>query len=295
MKKIISNILLIFTVLKITAQAYVPFQFGATRWQYQESFFSNTKYNCYFSIDTVGKIINGKKYLSIQKNNMPIPNGKHYSYLYDDTAQRKVYFYDSVSATENLLYNFAANEGDTLQIKEFMVPNSAIIADSIIIDSIVIKTINTIPRKFFYFKRLKGWGSFNYYIEGIGSNNELFAPTFRGLITDPDMRLDCMKYGGATSYPDTLNGLNKCTLVTGLKNNLGNFKDYFVLPNPSKNGVFYLNVKASSQWQVFNMIGAIVASGNSNEINLINNNSGIYFLKIIDDENNFCVQKIVKE
>jgi hypothetical protein len=66
-----------------------------------------------------------------------------------------------------------------------------------------------------------------------------------------------------------------------------------IYPNPSS-GIFNISVPIRS-WQVFNMQGQLIATGKSNNINLKNNNDGMYLLKIVDDNNVTSIIKLLKE
>lgn len=59
-----------------------------------------------------------------------------------------------------------------------------------------------------------------------------------------------------------------------------------IYPNPSSDGVF--NLATATNWEVFNLSGKLIATGNNKEVALFNVPNGIYILKIND-----TIQKIV--
>ena len=108
-------IISLFLTIKSFSQAYVPFQFGNTRWAYMKTnTFGNTPY-FYFSKDTNGIYFNGNKYWKIEKQTSPTYTPSiSYGYIFDDTLSKKVFYYSNSSGLSNLLYDFSANVGDTI-------------------------------------------------------------------------------------------------------------------------------------------------------------------------------------
>jgi Secretion system C-terminal sorting domain len=297
MKKLSIFLIVVFLANKLFAQAYVPFLNVGTTWQFEQQDLGYTGCYTYSIIDSIGKLVNGKKYLAISRSVTSKPPAFFSGYLFDDTLQRKVYAYDSISGTESLLYNFAASVGDTITFKNF-ISSATIIADTIIIDSIITKMVNATARKFFYYKRipkLGSWSGSGYYVEGIGSSNDLFAPDYMHFVTDPFVQLRYMKVNNTVIYPDTLNGYYKCIPQAIAINSLNKNNNYYVAPNPSQTGLFYLNVTPTTQWQVFNMQGQLITTGKASTINLKSNNDGMYLLKIIADNNVTTIIKLIKE
>jgi len=284
----------LFLTIKSFSQAYIPFQFGNTRWKNTEADFGYSKNICYFSTDTVGILINGKKYLPIEKSQSPTPLGGVYRYIYDDTAQRKVFVFNPIDSTENLLYDFSAHAGDT--IKGIMKINhftSFVDLDTVIVDSVITKNINSINRKYFYIKNIHGWHELPY-IEGIGSTAELFDPTLKNKWTDPVFYFNCYQYNANTLYPDTLNGTNTCNNFLTSVYDLKNTNSICIYPNPSERGIFNINTTEKFEWKVLNLEGEIISVGNQYIIDISNQAIGIYYLQI-QTEKEIVTKKIIKE
>jgi hypothetical protein len=221
--KYVLLIILTLSFLDATAQSYVPFQFGDTRWMYNEQNMFNTKSYCYFSKDTTGYIFNGTKYYRLDKLNSPTYSPSiNYSYLYDDTANRKVFTLDTLTNTAYLLYDFASNIGDTI----YSIYNLGAL-DTVIVDSIKSLPINLINRKHYFvhsYKQLVPQP--RVWIEGIGSTYDLFYPTI--ILPDPIFYLVCQEYNTATNFGDAISCSNFLTNTS----NIANFKTIEVYPNP---------------------------------------------------------------
>lgn len=61
-------------------------------------------------------------------------------------------------------------------------------------------------------------------------------------------------------------------------NNKGNVESIQVFPNPSLDGRFTLST--NSEWEVVNLNGTLISSGETEVINLENQSSGVYYLKV---------------
>jgi hypothetical protein len=166
--------------------------------------FGNTPY-FYFSKDTNGIYFNGNKYWKIEKQTSPTYTPSiSYGYIFDDTLSKKVFYYSNSSGLSNLLYDFSANVGDTIN----SVGNPVAI-DTVIVDSIKFISSNSIIRKQIYLHSIRFTNpQTKIWIEGIGSTYDLFYPTIT--LPDPLFNLICFQYNSNTLYPDTLNGANTC-------------------------------------------------------------------------------------
>ncbi len=154
-------------------------------------------------MDTTGYYHNGNKFWKIEYLQAPTytPTNAGY-YIFDDTAQRKVFTIDTTTNQEYLLYDFSANVGDTV----FSVYNgTAYGLDTVIIDSI--HTINS--RKYIYSHGISSpWHEVCVWIEGIGSRYNLFLPSKQiPSILEIFYRLVCHQYNGNINY-GTVNECN---------------------------------------------------------------------------------------
>ncbi len=284
-------IILTLTFVNSTAQSYIPFQFGDTRWMYNEQNIFNTKSYCYFSKDTTGYNFNGTKYYRIDKLNSPTYSPSiNYSYLYDDTANRKVFTLDTLTNTAYLLYDFSTNVGDTI----YSIYNLGAL-DTVIVDSIKSLPINLINRKHFFvhsYKQLVPQS--RVWIEGIGSNYDLFYPTL--ILPDPLFYLVCQEYNTATNFGDALSCSNFLTNTS----NIANFKTVEIYPNPSSDRI---TVHTQSSFQEITIIISdltgtpLLQKKNITqeymEIDISFLKSGIYSIELIERNTNKYWRKLL--
>lgn len=203
------NYILIFIFLLFSkfllAQSYIPFQFGNTRWMYNEIKMFSTKSFCYFSFDTSGYYHNGNKFWKIEYVLNPTYSPSNiYRYVYDDTIARKIYTIDTISNTTFLLYDFSANVGDTIN----SVYNVGYL-DTVVVDSINYISINTILRKHIYVHSKNNVNLSKTWIEGIGSTYELFYPSIH--LPDPVYELICQEYNTFINFGTNLGCSNFIT------------------------------------------------------------------------------------
>lgn len=276
------------------SQAYIPFQFGNTRWKYAELNFSYTRNYCYFSTDTNKIIINGHNYLPIEKSNSPVSFGGVYQYIYDDTSNRKVFVFNPIDSAINLLYDFSAQAGDTIRgIYNYNLLGNFAILDTIKIDSIITKNVNAINRKFFYFSHIGNWGLKMYYVEGIGSMYDLFSPT-KYMATDPDFMFNCYQNNNHTAFPDTSNGdycLNFLTSTIEVE------KQSQISVSTISNTGLYEIINPNNKyftWKLYNFTGQLIAENKTNQINISSSPTGIYLLQI-QTKNSSKTFKLIKK
>lgn len=291
MKKYILIYLILLSSQIMLSQSYVPFQFGNTRWMYNEEKMFSTKSYCYFSMDTVGYYHNGNKYSKIEFVQAPAysPSNTVY-YVFDDTTQRKVFMLDTSTNQENLLYDFSANVGDTI----FSVYNGSTYGlDTVIIDSI--KTINS--RKYFYSHRINiAWSEICVWIEGIGSNYDLFLPSIKipGIL-EVYLRLICHQHNNNINY-GTVNECNNFLTSTPTFQKDDNTLQ--VQYNPINRYVTVSNIQnIQYHFSFFDISGKLLIKSTSNsmskQISLHNLSSGIYFYKVTTHSNQLSGKIIV--
>lgn len=203
-KYILIYIILIFPKL-INAQSYVPFQFGNTRWMFNETKMFGSNSFCYFSSDTTGYYHNGKKFWKIEYVLNPTYSQSNiYRYIYDDTSARKIYTIDTITNISYLLYDFSASVGDTIN----SIYNLGFL-DSVVIDSINNITINTILRKHIYVHSINNVNIVRTWIEGIGSTYELFYPSI--YLPDPVYNLVCQEHNAFINFGNNIECSNFLT------------------------------------------------------------------------------------
>ena len=213
-----------------------------------------------------------------------IPTG-YKGAIRQDTAGKKVFYISPTDTTEQLLYDFTMQVGDTVRgyIESFAFPPDIVQS----IDSVLVGST--------YRKR---WNINNCYniqfIEGIGSTYGLFERS-PGCITDhEDYSLTCFHQNGQTLYPDTT---TNCQLITSI-NSIDNYSNQFkVFPNPS-NGSFTIDFDNADikEIKLTDLLGKIILQQMTNmqtQIKIDNLQGRTYILNIIDRENRTINRKII--
>lgn len=150
-----------------------------------------------------------------------------------DTAQRKVYYYDVLNQTEKIMYDFNLQIGDTLDESKVIWGNISYIH--------VITSIDSIPINGFFRKRFNYNGSFLFgchdssIIEGIGGTSGLTAAP--STCFEYFANLTGFKQNGISMYPDS-NAY--CVVISGAEN-LTNTTNLYVYPNPFINELNIIN------------------------------------------------------
>jgi hypothetical protein len=194
-----------------------------------------------------------------------------------DIFNKKVFYLPPAQLTEQLLYDFTMEVGDTVKgYLQFLSssPDTVLVIDSVLIGNN-------------YHKRWLINPCYEIYlIEGVGSTFGLLKPS-PGCATDmDDYSLSCFSQDGQTLYP---NPSSDCQLITST-----NITDLFsgeirVFPNPSNGSITieFNHPFGISEVRINDMIGNIVLQNqvsNQNEVNLKNLSPGTYILTIISKE-----------
>jgi hypothetical protein len=123
-----------------------------------------------------------------------------------DTANRKVFYVPPSDSTEQLLYDFSMQVGDT--VKGYI--------ESIILPLDTVQSIDSVLVGNNYRKRWLINSCYNIMlIEGIGSTFGLIEPSPGCILDVPYYELICFKQNGMTLYPDTN---ANCEVITDVKN-----------------------------------------------------------------------------
>lgn len=256
------NFLILFLLFSkvALAQSYMPFQFGNTRWMFNIEKMYSTKSYCYFSKDTAGYYYNGKKYWRIEYIEAPTYTPTNWGfYIFDDTAQRKVFTIDTSTHQENLLYDFSANIGDTI-FSVYNGPHDGL--DTVIIDSI--KTINS--RKRIYSHRIANitWPFERCeWIEGIGSSYDLRKPSRKlSYLLEIDYRLICHQYNGNINYGTFIGCDNFQTSIISIDKNNQKINVHY---NPFLNSITVSNLlNENYTMSLYDITGKLILEATSN-------------------------------
>ena len=193
-----------------------------------------------------------------------------------DTLLKSVYIVKPFNNTEQLLYDFTLQVGDTLK---GVIASISVDADTVIsIDSILVGG-----------SYRKKWNITNgiSIIEGLGSTYGLVQNSTAGLIgTFSNFSITCFSQNGASIYP---NNTISCPLITSLNTLNEIVKEIKIYPNPSK-GIFIVDFNGLEIKEIIlnDLFGQLILKENtSNSINLSIDNlkTGLYILTIIDKNN----------
>lgn len=189
-----------------------------------------------------------------------------------DIPNKKVYFIPPLSSTENLLYDFTMEIGDT--VPGFITSYS---------DDIVI-SIDSVFVGDDYRKRWLTNSDYDiYYIEGIGSTYGLLEYSPGGMFDAPYYYLDCFIQNEQTIYPDPE---LPCQLITSVNNN-EDLKDIFdVYPSPAKD-ILFIDNASGSHVQLFSITGLLISESEIKtehfELKLKGVPAGMYYLRFEKD------------
>ncbi len=295
--KIYLILLFTFLTIKVNAQTnlYHPFPESAASWNFHYNLYCNggnsdELYSILISGDT---IIQSQTYHKldipyIKSNNSGICDHKMNGYqgaFRQDKVNRKVYFIRPSETTEQLLYDFTLQVGDTVK---------GVLA-SFTGYSDTVKSIDSVQVGDTYRKRWIINSCYNInLIEGIGSTYGLINPS-PGCATDlMDYSLTCFQQNSESLYPDFK---TNCDLISssGPVNMISD--QVIVYPNPSDGLItIELNEEGSYSIQLVDILGNILLVKEINKqqkTEICDTPSGMYFLRIIDKDKNIQTVKII--
>jgi hypothetical protein len=132
------------------------------------------------------------------------------------------------------------------------------------------------------------------------ANNIIFNPNDKGyILVGAGLRLSTNGVSYANTQPWILsvdsNGCvnTSCAIPLNNKEVIKENKSISIYPNPSYNGIFYINTTEKIKWKIINIEGNIITQGNQNNIDISKEAIGIYILQI-NTKNNFQIIKLQK-
>jgi len=207
--------------------------------------------------------------------------------LRNDSANKKVFYYDQTNNQECLLYDFSVNVGDSIPNWWTYCVNGPSYWKVISIDSILVGTA--------YHKRFNINGQLipdTSIIEGVGSltgllGSHAFFENFNQLV--------CFSVLNQTMYTNPNSSL-LCGVV-----GINEAKDDFlfsIFPNPSS-GIFSIrSLEMISEIKIENVLGEKIYSSqinsNKSEIDLAKQPQGIYFIKV-NSEKGTAIKRLIKQ
>jgi len=203
-----------------------------------------------------------------------------------DTLNRRVFIIPSTAITEQLLYDFTMQVGDT--VKGYIETN--------LNHKDVVESIDTVLVGNNYRKRWKINSGYSiYFIEGIGSTYGLIEYSPGTVVDWADISTSCFRQNGITLYPDTI---TNCGLITSVKPIEIQNDQLRIYPNPSY-GSFTIEFDKSiniKEILLTDLLGKIIIqqqTGNLTKIIITDLQSETYILTIIDKDNNLLNKKII--
>lgn len=212
----------------------------------------------------------------------------YYTYLRNDTANKKVYAY--INGNDSLIYDFDMTIGDSLYST---IQNGW--GSDINIDTIYTATYYGVNRKVIATKDTFG-NIQRKLIEGLGSEFGFIAYSY-----DPGFEngafTKCIKFNGTTLYGDSS---ISCDLALGISELKSNF-DLKVFPNPTTNRITIEtkeNTMTPYNIELKTIYGNTIINKqtflNTEILNLENLPTGIYLLAI-KSSNKLKVERIIKQ
>lgn len=262
----------------LSAQPYRPFPDSNAVWTVGVydvfgTFHSRHTYRIADSnVDTVIQTFSYKKIFFFTAAGVP-----YYKGAIRQTTDRKVFFVQQDSINEQLLYDFAADIGDTVK---------NVYSDWNVTEPVhdeVIEDVDSILLNDGYHRRLHLPLGF-YWIEGIGSTGGLFESTYGGTFSIV-YKLDCFMTDNITSFP---NGGANC-LVLSADEEQDPETGVIIYPNPCAGEInirLNLSITEELSFKLYNSVGECVYqtsfSGNSCSLFIDQKKlpSGIYFYEL---------------
>ena len=296
MKKLFTFLALVFCLNgKAQTNIYHPFPDSNAVWN--ETFYTPpvgfTNYNGYYIYflagDTIISSLDYKKvlttgtwvYSSSLNGFVNYFQNKYVGAIRQDILNKKVYFCDSSSITDRLLYNFNLNVGDTLPITFNNTVNTNYVSS---IDSIL---IGTSYRKQFHISKAGAYTSpdsnYTVLIEGIGSACGLIDPIIPGGPWNYT-RLNCFSQNNRVVYSP----YGHCDSTLSIKTINTQETIFNIYPNPS-NGSFVIEPSNQTKqtMQVYDVNGKLVLSQTitgKTSIDASSLNEGVYNISLISNE-----------
>ena len=203
-----------------------------------------------------------------------------------DTFNKKVFIIPPTTVTEQLLYDFTMQVGDTVRGYIETNTNPKDVVESI--DSVLVGNN--------YHKR---WSiNPNYYIsfiEGVGSTYGLIEYSPGGVVDLADISTTCFQQNGITLYPDTI---SNCELITSIAPKDNKNEAFRIYPNPF-HGSFTvefdksINIEEIRLTDIFGRIILKQQTGTLTKIEIGNLQDQIYILTIIDKDSKTTNEKII--
>ncbi|MBP1664601.1 MAG: hypothetical protein H6Q19_1741, partial [Bacteroidetes bacterium] len=202
-----------------------------------------------------------------------------------DIAAKKVYFVPRNEKTEQLLYDFTLQIGDT--VKGYLQANLS--------QKDTIKSIDSVLVGNSYRKRWLVNSNYNiYFIEGLGSTYGLFEQSPGSTPDFPDFSINCYRENSQTLYPDSQ---TNCELISSVKRIEANSNQIRILPNP-QNGSLQIEFNNTDiiEIKIIDLSSKVIfqqSTTNMKTILIDRLQSGLYILTGKDKTNRLITKKLI--
>jgi len=292
MKKITRHLLIVGILLtfipNVQSTTYYPFPERNATWNFHFSLIgitesANEDYSISISGDTTINALTYHKLMSAFANTVALKGYK--GAIRQDIAAKKVYFAAPTETTEQLLYDFTLQVGDT--VKGYIQAN--------LFQKDTIKSIDSVLVGTSYRKRWLLNSNYNiFFIEGIGSTYGLFEQSPGNTPDFPDFSINCYRENSQTLYPDSQ---TNCELINSVEYIETNSNQIRVTPN-SQSGSFTITFDNADivEIKLIDLSGKIIfeqPTTNKKTIMINNLQSGLYILIGKDTMNRLITKKII--
>lgn len=221
-------------------------------------------------------------------------------FIRQDSALKKVWFFDQNNNRDKILYNFNFNVGDSLDTTNVYWGGNLIQNDYMIITSIDSILINGNYRKRYNYN-----GSYDVWepidssiIEGIGALNGPFSGIYSGGIYKFTQNNEVLLPEGFDSLTVTHFSGTNCSKILYVENNLKT-QQSFLFPNPFHISATLKTSFLKADLKIYNLIGMMIRDekiiSESTEIFRTNLPAGLYFYELIGEHGEIIRSKFVIE
>lgn len=294
--------LLLQPTIRSMAQSYLPFPEQGGIWGSEHSSIiclNGITAVCYVNktVTNGDTIINGLKYVKLLERSLQQDGGGwlaltgiyNAGFLRNDSINKRVYYKETASSNDTLLYDFNLEVGDTLPVSMVYDPQQSVIT----VDNIDTITENEVMLRRYHLDHA-GWGD-SYLIEGVGSTLGLFSP----IVPFFEFTWDLVCY---YNYEKMISwGSGWCDQIIVDVQGLSEGKNLSVYPNPFNNT---LNINYSNKdheiisVEIYNSIGQKNFSQNILHFPFIVNTTGflpgIYMMNMYRSGKQVSFKKLVK-
>lgn len=212
----------------------------------------------------------------------------------EDVLAKKVYYIEPGQTADTLLYDFNLSIGDTLPPSYVNDTNSVTTACLNVVSSIDSVLVGGSYHKRFSISNLIDMSADTVFlIEGVGSTTGLLY--LIGNQFERKGELLCFSVNDSVLFPSSVISCASYNVGVGEINEPESYVSIF--PNPT-NGKFQIKTEAEiNSIEVLDVFGRriLYSESNQTEINISNFINGIYFVRMIDSDENRITKKIIKQ